>query len=165
MYIKKEAKQLSVKKNWRPSWDKTWMDIAKIFAKRSACKYYKVGAIIVKQNCIVGTGYNGPPKGIEHCEEIGCNKQDHNGNLLPSGSGKCRGSHAEINAIINAPGPKSDLEGATLYCTYRPCLNCSKHLINAGIKKIIFLHDYNGDEYAFDLLKKANIVIEKYEEE
>jgi dCMP deaminase len=147
--------------DWRPEWDETWMNIAKEFAQRSACIYYKVGAVIVKGNHMVGSGYSGPPRGIEHCEEVGCHKRDEFGKRLPPGSGQCRGSHAEINAIINAPGPKSDLEGAVIYCTIRPCLDCAKHLINAGIKEIVYLSDYDGDEFAFELLKKAGVKTRK----
>lgn len=152
----------------RPSWDTTWMNIAKEFARRSTCIYYKVGAVIVKNNYLVATGYNGPPKSIEHCEEIGCHKKDEFGNKMPSGSNQCRGSHAEINAIINAPGPKSDLEGASVYCTIRPCLECSKHLINGGIKEIVYLEEYNGfDEiiFAAELLAKVGIKIRRYKKE
>lgn len=148
-----------------PSWDETWMNIAKEFARRSHCKYYKVGAVIIKDKYLRGAGFNGPPKGIEHCNEIGCHKEDSLGNRLPPGSDLCRGSHAEINAIINSDGPRSSLSRAIIYCTIRPCLECAKHLINAGIKEIIYLADYDGDSYVFELLKDAGIKIRKFKED
>jgi len=147
----------------RPNWDATWMRIAQIFAERSVCKYWKVGVVIVRDKRILAAGYNGPPKGIVHCTEVGCHKEDNQGNKIPAGSGKCRGAHAEINAITNAACQGTMIQGASFYCTIRPCLDCSKHIINVEAKEIIFLDDYEGEKFALELLREVGVAIRKFE--
>jgi len=85
----------------RPSWDETFMETTAIFAKRSRCCHYKVGAVIARDKQLLSIGYNGPVAGEPHCTEVGCAKMK-DGVKLPPGSGSCRGAHAEINAISNA---------------------------------------------------------------
>lgn len=145
----------------RPSWDETFMTFAVVASKRVMCIFYKVGAVITKDKQVLSIGYNGPVIGEPHCEHahVGCAKLDKKGNKLPAGSGKCRGAHAEINAISNSP---VNVKDSTLYVTFRPCLGCAKQIINAGIKRVVYLNDYDGEEQAIELLEKSEIALIKF---
>jgi dCMP deaminase len=146
----------------RPTWDETFMEIAVVFSRRSMCRHYKVGAVIAKDRRFLTAGYNGPVSGEPHCVDVGCAKEK-NGKKLPSGSGLCRGAHAEINAISNAANLGVSVQGATLYITYRPCYDCAKHIINAGIKKVIYIQDYDGDLPAIDSLNRVGVALVKFD--
>jgi dCMP deaminase len=136
------------------------MSITKMVAKRSTCLRRHVGAILVKDKRILATGYNGAPSGLRHCEEVGCLREDTS---IPSGERHelCRGLHAEQNAIIQAAYHGFSIRGATLYCTNKPCVICSKMLINAGIRKILYEDGYD-DSLADQMLKEADIEIERF---
>ena len=144
----------------RPCWDDYYMDMLNIVKSRSTCLRRHVSAIIVKDNRILSTGYNGAPKGIQHCEETGCLRAKLN---VPSGERHelCRGIHAEQNAIIQASVHGVSIDGAIIYISHSPCSMCSKMIINAGIKKIIFKGDY-PDPLAIELLQGAKIELVKY---
>lgn len=131
------------------------MEITQLVAKRSTCLRRAVGAILVKDKRIIATGYNGGPRGLRHCEEVGCLRTQLN---IPSGERHeiCRGLHAEQNAIIQAAVHGVSIEGAVLYCTNQPCVICTKMLINAGIRKIIIASGY-PDELSLSLLREAGI--------
>ena len=143
----------------RPSWPEYFMTITKMVAKRSTCLRRHVGAILVKDKRILATGYNGAPAGLRHCEEVGCLRQDTS---IPSGERHelCRGLHAEQNAIIQAAYHGIPIAGSTLYCTNKPCVICSKMLINAGIEKVFYKKGYH-DPLADQMLKEAGIEIER----
>jgi dCMP deaminase len=146
---------MSSKSTSRPDWQTYFFQIARLVASRSTCLRRQVGAVIVKDNRILSTGYNGTPAGITHCLERGCIRTERN---IPSGERHelCRGLHAEQNAIIQAAYHGVSINGADIYCTNQPCIICSKMLINAGIKKI-YLSDSYPDELAEEMLKEANI--------
>jgi dCMP deaminase len=131
----------------RPSYDEYFMEMAYVVAKRSTCLRRKVGAILVKEKHILSTGYNGAPKGLKHCSETGCLRQDQN---IPSGERHelCRGLHAEQNAIIQAAVFGVSIKGSVLYFTNTPCVVCVKMMINAGVTEIIY-----GGEYPDNLAK------------
>lgn len=139
----------------RPSWDEYFMDIASLVAKRSTCMRRRVGAVMVKQKNILTTGYNGTPSGITHCDVTGCLREQLN---VPSGERHelCRGLHAEQNAIIQAARHGVNISDSTLYCTNSPCIICTKMLINAGIRKIIYLEGYS-DKLSMEMLEEAGI--------
>lgn len=139
----------------RPDWDQYFMEIAEVVAKRSTCLRRKVGAILVKDKRILATGYNGAPKGLEHCSTTGCLRIERN---IPSGERHelCRGLHAEQNAIIQAALHGTSIDGATLYCTNQPCVVCAKMIINAGIKEIVFKGEY-PDVLARKILDGAGV--------
>lgn len=141
----------------RPSWDKYFMNIVDIVSSRSTCVRRKVGALIVKENRILSTGYNGAPMGCIHCEDIGCMRKELG---VPSGERHelCRAIHAEQNAIVQAAYSGTSINMSTLYVTTQPCVLCAKMSINAGIKKIVFKGDY-PDKLALDLLEEANVEI------
>ena len=144
----------------RPSWPEYFMTIAKMVAKRSTCLRRHVGAILVKDKRILATGYNGAPAGLKHCEEVGCIRQDTS---IPSGERHelCRGLHAEQNAIIQAGYHGISIAGSTLYCTNKPCVICSKMLINAGTAKIFYENGYD-DPLADQMITEAGIEIVRF---
>lgn len=136
------------------------MTIAEMVAKRSTCLRRHVGAILVKDKRILATGYNGAPAGLKHCEEVGCIRQNAS---IPSGERHelCRGLHAEQNAIIQAAYHGISIAGSTLYCTNKPCVICSKMLINAGIVKIFYEKGYD-DPLADQMITEAGIEIVRF---
>lgn len=125
----------------RPDVDKYFLEIATVVAKRSTCLRNQVGAVIVKDKRILATGYNGAPRNMQHCLDIGCIRQINN---IASGTmhEKCRAVHAEQNAIIQAALHGVSIDSSTLYCTHQPCILCSKMIINANIKRVVFLQTY-----------------------
>lgn len=145
----------------RPDWDDYFMEIAEVTKKRSTCLRRQIGAVIVKDNRILATGYNGVPSGIEHCGSRGCLRDELG---VPSGERHelCRGIHAEQNAIVQAAYLGVSIDGSTLYCTNQPCILCAKMLINAGVKRIVIKDGY-PDEYAQQMLAEAGLTIERTE--
>ncbi len=150
-----------MKKLKRPSWDEYFMEITDLVATRATCLRRKVGAIIVKDRRILATGYNGPPKGVPHCDELGgCIREKLN---IPSGERQelSRAVHAEQNAIIQAAKMGTNIDDTTLYSTNHPCFICAKMLINAGVKKIVFREGY-PDKYAKKILKEADVKVVRF---
>lgn len=145
----------------RPSWEEYFMEIAYLVAKRSTCLRRQVGAVVVKNKNILATGYNGAPRGITHCEVAGCIREKLN---IPSGERHelCRGLHAEQNAIIQAAYHGTSIAGADLYCTNRPCIICSKMIINAGIEKVYYQDGYS-DPLAEEMVSESGLVLIKME--
>ncbi len=143
----------------RPSWDEYFMQIAETIKLRSNCLSAKKGAVLVKDKRIISTGYNGSPKGIKHCNEGGCIRctQRHLGKIK-SGvfSEPCICCHAEENAIVQAAVHGISTDGATLYTSFTPCVNCAKMIINAQIKEVVGKTIY-PDDAGTKLLKDAGI--------
>jgi dCMP deaminase len=133
--------------NMRPSWDEYFLNIAHEVAQRSTCERAQVGAVIVKEKRILTTGYNGSPRGLPHCTEVGCLMD--NGHCI-------RTLHAEQNAIIQAALHGVITEGATIYVTHQPCFICAKTIINAGISKIVYDREYQDDR-SIDFLDQAGV--------
>lgn len=125
----------------RPDWDTYFMDMARLASRRSSCLRRAVGAVLVKDRRLLATGYNGVPSGVTHCEVTGCLRE-----RLGVASGErhelCRGLHAEQNAIIQAAFHGVSIRGAVLYCTNLPCIICAKMLINAGVRRVVYLDGY-----------------------
>ena len=139
----------------RPGWHQYFMEMAYLASTRSTCLRRQVGAVIVKDNQIISTGYNGAPKHIRHCAITGCLREQLK---VPSGERHelCRGVHAEQNAVIQAAINGTSIRGASLYCTNQPCVICSKILINAEIK-IIYITEPYEDKLAQELLAEAEV--------
>ncbi len=136
----------------RPSWDEYFMGITFEVARRSTCSRAQVGAIIVRDKRILTTGYNGSPAGLPHCTEAGC--------LVINGH--CvRTLHAEQNAIIQAALHGVSTDGAAIYVTHQPCLNCAKMIINAGIRRVVYGGDY-PDDLARQFLEEAGVELVHY---
>ena len=116
--------------------DEYFMQIAEVTAQRSTCSKLVVGAVAVKNNRIVCTGYNGSPAGMPHCSENGHLEVDDH----------CIATvHAEMNCICQAAKMGISLEGSVLYVTHIPCFNCLKHLINVGVDEVVYRHDYKKE--------------------
>ena len=145
----------------RPSWDEYFSRIAEEVSKRSTCLRRHVGAILVLDKRILSTGYNGAPRGIRHCAETGCLREQHG---VPSGERHelCRGLHAEMNVLIQAASHGIRVQDATLYSTTFPCSLCAKMLINGGIRRIIAQSDY-ADPLAKELLAEAGVSVEWFD--
>jgi dCMP deaminase len=138
------------------------MGITDLVAQRSTCLRRQVGALLVKEKNILSTGYNGAPRGLAHCLDVGCLREQQN---VPSGEKHelCRGLHAEQNAIIQAAYHGVSIRDATLYCTTLPCVICTKMLINAGIQKIIYREGY-ADPLSLEMLKEAKIDLKQIDQ-
>ncbi len=139
----------------RPSWDEYFMDITRLVARRSTCMRRQVGAVMVKDKNVLATGYNGTPSKITHCDVTGCLREQLK---VPSGERHelCRGLHAEQNAIIQAARHGINIADSVLYCTDSPCIICTKMLINAGIRKVIYLQGY-ADKLSMEMLDESGI--------
>ncbi|NVL90161.1 MAG: cytidine deaminase [Desulfobacterales bacterium] len=146
----------------RPSWKEYFMDIASLVAKRATCRRRRVGAVAVRDKRILASGYNGAPAGLPHCLDIGCLRDELD---VPSGERHelCRGLHAEQNVIIQAAYHGVSIKEATIYCTNLPCSICSKMIINAGIREIIYQDGY-ADPMSKEMLTAAGVKLAQLDE-
>lgn len=141
------------RKHYRPSWDDYFMAIVKIVAARGTCNRLYASAVLVKDNRIISTGYNGSPPGLPHCDEVG--------HLMEEGH--CvRTIHAEHNAILQAAvqGGTSTV-GSTIYMKYSPCIHCTKYLIATGVKRVVFEKIYRNQK-VLDMFEQAGVKVEEY---
>ncbi|MBY9000916.1 MAG: dCMP deaminase family protein [Candidatus Heimdallarchaeota archaeon] len=145
----------------RPSWDDYFIQIAEIVKTRSTCIRRQVGAVLVNDNRqIISTGYNGVPRGVNHCNVETCTK-------LYEKSGEkneiCPAVHAELNAILQAASAGISPEGTTLYSTTRPCSGCTMAIINVGIKRVVYVEDYTDPILRSGLLDIPEVTFNKHE--
>jgi dCMP deaminase len=144
----------------RISKDEYFMRMAEVASLRSTCIKRKIGAVLVKDDHILSTGYNGAPSGFTHCTLNSCVRKSLNPGEKPE---LCRGVHAEINCIIQAAIHGTAIEGNTaLYTTTFPCMSCVKLIINAGIKRLIYMEDYNMENKIKIVIKDSNLIITKF---
>ena len=130
--------------------DRSYLEMAAVWARNSYCSRRKVGAILVKDRMIISDGYNGTPVGFENvCE-------DENGVTKPYVL------HAEANAITKVAKSNNSSEGATLYVTASPCMECAKLIIQAGISRVVYGEEYRITD-GLDLLRRAGVKVEKFE--
>ena len=128
--------------------DDKYLEMARVWASNSYCKRRQVGALIVKDRMIISDGYNGTPSGFENiCED-------------ESGATKPYVLHAEANAITKVAKSGNSSQGATLYVTASPCLECAKLIIQAGIQRVVYRDEYRLTD-GIDLLSRAGIEVEK----
>ncbi|TVV35187.1 ComE operon protein 2 [Weissella cibaria] len=139
-------------KDERIGWPAYFMMQAAMLASRSTCTRLHVGAVVVKDGRIIASGYNGSVTGTPHCTEVG--------DLLVDGH--CiRAVHAEQNALMQLAKMGIAVEGAEIYVTDFPCVHCTKFLLQAGIKKINYLRNYNNDGFAMSLIKAKNVALQQ----
>ncbi len=136
----------------RPGWDEYFMEIARTVATRATCPRASVGCVITRRHRILTTGYNGSPRQVAHCTEVGC---------LIVNDHCIRTTHAEANAIVQGALHGVSLAGGIAYCTHQPCMGCSKLLISAGIVKIVYAAPY-PDKNAQELLSEAGVALMPY---
>jgi dCMP deaminase len=148
----------------RPSWDAYFMALAKLAASRSTCLSRSTGAVVVKDKKIIATGYNGSMPGVAHCSDEGvCYRRS----IKAPDAGKydfCRSIHAEANAIAMAAKQGISVDGGTLYTTLFPCYVCTKLLVSAGIKEIVYEFGYDSkdmerDRHWQEVVKEVKIKI------
>lgn len=134
-----------------------FMEIAKVLSYRSTCLRRKNGTVLVKEGRIIGTGYNGAPRGIPHCEK--CVRREKG---IASGKFQelCRGAHSELNAIINAALGNSSPDGGIIYSICSPCAYCAKAIVNAQITEVVYLEQY-PDKLASEMLQEGGIICRK----
>lgn len=146
-------------------WDRRFMEMTEFIGGWSSCYLpdRKMGCVIVRNKRILTTGYNGAPAGITPCVEKGCCMRRERG--IPSGEqGQfCYAVHAEQNAIVQAAKLGVSVEGATLYNTHSPCSICAKMIINSGIVRVIYRHNY-PDDFSRQLLREAGVELIQYDE-
>jgi dCMP deaminase len=146
----------------RPGWDEYFMAIARVVASRSNCVKRKVAAVVTKDRRIISTGYNGTPRGVKNCNEGGCPRC----NSFAEGGTKldeCLCSHGEENAITQAAYHGVNVQKATLYTTFSPCLMCTKMIINSGITEVVYNVDYPLGDVSLNLLREAGIKVRQIE--
>ncbi len=140
------------KEDRQHKFDKHYLEMAAIWAKNSYCKRRQVGALLVKDRMIISDGFNGTPSGFENqCE-------DENDTTKPYVL------HAEANAITKVAKSGNSSEGATLYITTAPCIECAKLIIQSGIKRVVYAEEYRKSE-GIELLKRAKIEVENFKDD
>lgn len=136
----------------RIPWDQYFLSQSLVLSLRSTCQRLMVGAVIVRDKRVIAGGYNGSVSGEVHCIDEGCYLE--NGHCI-------RTIHAEMNAILQCAKFGVQTDGAEIYVTHFPCLPCTKAIIQAGIKKINYLHDYRNHSYAHHILEQADVEVQK----
>ena len=143
----------------RPNWDEYFMLQAELAKLRSNCMTRQVGAVIVRKNRQLATGYNGTPPGIKNCFDGGCKRcQLRMEGKIESGTSldRCLCNHAEANAILKVARSTNNCKDATLYLTHSPCKDCSKLVLQSGIKRVVYQEAYK-DVSGLDFLKSAGL--------
>lgn len=136
----------------RIPWNQYFMLQAVLLSLRSTCERLSVGAILVRDKRVIAGGYNGAVSGDDHCIDVGCYVVD----------GHClRTIHAEMNVVLQCSKFGIPTDGAEIYVTDFPCLQCTKSLLQAGIKKIYYMRNYHNDDYAIRLLKRKKVAVEQ----
>jgi dCMP deaminase len=126
------------------------MDLAGQVATRATCDRAHIGAVIVRERTILSTGYNGSPKGLPHCDDVGHMMED----------GHCvRTTHAEANAIIQAAKSGTSIGDSEIYITASPCWPCFKLIVNAGINKIVYGEAYRLDNRVVEAARGLDIIL------
>lgn len=139
-------------KDQRIPWDQYFMMQAVLLSSRSTCERLSVGATIVRDKRIIAGGYNGSVSGDVHCIDEGCYLVD----------GHCvRTIHAEMNAILQCAKFGAATDGAEIYVTDFPCLQCTKMLLQAGITKIHYSRNYHNDDYAMSLIERKHVALQQ----
>ena len=147
-------------------WDVRFMEMARLVSTWTSChtEGRAIGAVIVKDKRVMTTGYNGAPAGLQTCKEKGECLRRKLGVQSGTRAEVCFAIHAEQNAIIQAAKLGISIDGATLYCTHQPCSVCTRMIINAGIRRVVYENGY-PDDFSLDLFRQAGIPLEKFDPE
>ena len=164
IFPKKVERPISMDLRKNKEWDKTFIEMARLMAEHSTCTRKKVGAILVKDNRVVSTGYNGTPKGMKHCNQIFTpdklklpNYYDEHGKFSRQFE-----VHAEQNCIIYAGKEGTACEGCTLYTTLSTCKDCAKLVVASGITRVVYDELYDRDQEGIELLRMMGIEVSQY---
>ncbi|KAI3654144.1 hypothetical protein MP228_000863 [Amoeboaphelidium protococcarum] len=176
--------KLSLSTILRPQWDDYFMMLADLAAHRSNCMKRRVGCILVRNNRVIATGYNGTPRGVKNCNEGGC-KRCNDGLSTDANSGnkqitsnrgfgleECLCLHAEENALLEAGRDRIDISyhhmessshhGTILYCNTCPCLSCAKKIVQSGVREVVYRLEYAMDDQSRALLAEAGILLRQH---
>ena len=135
----------------RPNWDTYFLKLAMLASERATCPRMHCGCVIVKNNHVLATGYNGSIAGQPHCEDVGC---------LVESNHCVRTNHAEMNALVQAANQGDSVEGSTIYITNMSCTTCAKTMIAAGVKRVVVFTDFH-DTMATQFYKSASVRIDQ----
>lgn len=138
--------------DFRPTWEETFMEIARVISKRSKDPHTKVGAVLVKNNCIIGTGYNGDPRNFTY--KFDWTTKEKYKYVI----------HAEMNAVANACYNGCEIKGSSIFLTLSPCNECIKLLVQFGIKNVYYLEEYRDFELTEQIAKNSGIRLIKFKE-
>ncbi|KAJ7207400.1 cytidine deaminase-like protein [Mycena haematopus] len=147
--------------HFRPQWDAYFMTLASLASKRSNCMKRRVGAVLVRENRILATGYNGTPRGVKNCLDGGCLKCN-NGPYPGDIEYECVCLHAEENALLEA-GRERVGQGSVLYCNTCPCLKCTIKIIQTGVKAVVYNLSYKVDDASARLLAEAGVELRRFQ--
>ena len=146
----------------RPSWDSYFMQIAQLVKTRATCPRLSVGAVLVRDRRILATGYNGAPRGMEHCPVEGPLHDWPQGCMR---AGHCiRSLHAEQNALLQAAYIGVSCANSAMYVTNQPCNACAKMIVNAGVERVIYEGDY-PDEFAQHIFRESGLKVLRFVED
>ena len=134
----------------RLEWDEYFMSIALLASCRSPCQRLNVGSVIVKNNRLISMGYNGYIPGAPHISRV---QDNHEQSII----------HSEVNALSDCAKRGTSLEGAKIYVTHYPCINCFKSIAACGIKEVIYLDDYNNNQIVEELANDSQILLRNYQ--
>lgn len=136
----------------RPSWEVYFLRMARLVATRATCPRRRVGAVLVRDDRILATGYNGAVRGAPHCEDAGCL-------LVRNGDREScvRSVHAETNALLQCALNGVSSRDSIMFCTDFPCVSCAKALVQAGVREIVYLADY-PDENSLTVLSQGGVI-------
>ncbi|TFK30914.1 hypothetical protein FA15DRAFT_580336 [Coprinopsis marcescibilis] len=162
LYAHLEDSDLLNSEHLRPSWDSYFMTLASLASRRSNCMKRRVGAVLVRQNRVIATGYNGTPRGLQNCNEGGCQKCNGVGSHLMAAPTECVCLHAEENALLEA-GRERIGANAVLYCNTCPCLKCTVKIIQTGVKTVVYNLAYKMDNASASLFKESGVELRHYD--
>lgn len=147
-------------------WDRRFMEMAHLVSTWTSCftEGRAIGAVIVKDKRVLATGYNGAPAGLKTCRERGECMRRRLGVKSGTHAELCFAIHAEQNAIIQAANLGISIDGGTLYCTHQPCSMCTRIIINAGIRRVVYEQGY-PDDFSLELFHESATVLERYDPE
>ncbi|RKP31495.1 hypothetical protein METBISCDRAFT_13969 [Metschnikowia bicuspidata] len=161
LYVKLSELDLTNPERLRPTWDAYFMRLADLAALRSNCMKRRVGCVVVRDNRVVATGYNGTPRHLTNCNEGGCARCNQ-GNGSGAALSTCLCLHAEENALLEAGRDRIAGDRSILYCNTCPCLTCSIKIVQSGIKQVVYAQSYSMDEQAHRVMNEAGIVLRQY---
>ncbi|KAI5954391.1 DCD1 [Candida jiufengensis] len=161
LFIKLSELNLLNPTRLRPSWDSYFMRLADLAALRSNCMKRRVGCVIVRENRVIATGYNGTPRHLTNCNEGGC-KRCNKGFGSGSSLSTCLCLHAEENALLES-GRDRIRDDSVLYCNTCPCLTCSIKIVQSGIKEVVYAQSYSMDSESHKVMSEANIIIRQFQ--
>ncbi|KAK0946950.1 Deoxycytidine monophosphate (dCMP) deaminase [Friedmanniomyces endolithicus] len=156
-----DALNLTDESRLRPTWDHYFMTLASLAARRSNCMRRQVGCVLVRENRVISTGYNGTPRHITNCNAGGCARCNDGGGRSGVGLSTCLCLHAEENALLEA-GRERVGGGAVLYCNTCPCLTCSIKIVQVGITEVVFNRSYWMDAETAKIFQEAGVQLRQF---